>query len=86
MILAWIFLVIDVLTAVVLIFVLLLGKQDPAGHAMLLLPVLIMVAAAAGGWVLLRHQFVGWALVVTGVPAIVALYMLYLSFPRNNTG
>jgi hypothetical protein len=82
-ILAWLFLIIDMLTILLLIIVSLRGNQDPAGKAMLVLPLLVMAGVAVGAWMLLRHQYVSWAVVVAGIPAVVTLYLLYLSLPRK---
>jgi hypothetical protein len=81
--LAWIFLVIDAATTLLLILLSLRGNQDPAGKSMLLLPVIVMIGATVGAWSLLHHDHPGWAVVVAGVPAVIALYMVYLSFLRK---
>jgi hypothetical protein len=82
--LAWIFIVIDALTILLLIIFVLRGNQDAAGRSMLLLPVVCMIGATAGAYKLLVHDYPGWAVVVAGIPAVVALYIAYLSLPRNN--
>lgn len=67
----WICIGIDCLGAIALLIMTQSSGQDAAGQGMLLLPILLLFIAAAIAWYLLKSNHTQWALVVSGVPALI---------------
>ena len=77
--LTWICIGIDAIIALFFIVMLFNPKQDAAGKGMLFLPVIVLLACAAGSWWLMQRHYAVSALLLSAVPAVVAVYVLYLS-------
>lgn len=75
----WICIGIDTVIALFLIIMLFNPSQDAAGKGMLFLPVIVLLACAAGSWWLMQRQYLVGALLLSAVPAVIAAYVLYLS-------
>jgi hypothetical protein len=72
--------IIDALAALFLFFSLFSSEQDSAGKGMIFLPILALIACAAGAYFLLGAGHAGWALTVSGFPVIIIAYLLFISF------
>jgi hypothetical protein len=72
----WICIVIDVLAAIILLFISFSSGQDAAGRAMIVLPIILLLVLAGIGYFLLKSNHSGWALSVSGIPAIVVILIL----------
>ncbi|MBE7169039.1 MAG: hypothetical protein INR73_00520 [Williamsia sp.] len=82
-ILIWICISIDVVVALFLLGMLANPDQDAAGEAMLLLPVVLLLVCAGGAWLLMSRNHRIAALVTSAVPAIVAVYLLFLTIKKS---
>lgn len=78
-ILIWICLVIDIAAAVFLLITSMSSDQDAAGRGMVMLPILLLLGLAVLSYYLLQKNALGWSLVVSGLPVIVILYLLFIS-------
>ncbi|WP_439557593.1 hypothetical protein [Dyadobacter sp.] len=78
-ILIWICIVADVAAAVFLLSTSMNSDQDAAGAGMVLLPVILLIGLAVLSYFLMQKHYNGWALVTSGLPAIVLLYLLFIS-------
>lgn len=72
--------IIDAIAALFLFFSLFSSEQDSAGKGMIFLPILALIACAAGAYFLFAAGYPGWALTVGGFPVIIIAYMLFISF------
>lgn len=71
---------IDAAAALFLFFSLFSSGQDSAGKGMVFLPILVLIACAAGAYFLLSAGHPGWALTVSGFPVIIIVYLAFISF------
>lgn len=71
---------VDAATALFLFFSLFTSGQDSAGKGMIFLPILLLIACAAGAYFLLGAGHPGWALTVSGLPVIIIAYLAFISF------
>jgi hypothetical protein len=71
---------IDAASALFLFFLLFSSGQDSAGKGMIFLPILALIACAAGAYFLLGAGYPGWALTVSGFPVIIIAYLAFISF------
>lgn len=71
---------IDAAAALFLFFSLFSSGQDSAGKGMIFLPILALVACVAGAYFLLGAGHSGWALAVSGLPALIIAYLAFISF------
>ncbi len=71
---------IDAAAALFLFFSLFSSGQDSAGKGMIFLPILLLIACAAGAYFLLGAGHPGWALTVSGFPVIIIAYLAFISF------
>ncbi|WP_342083729.1 hypothetical protein [Dyadobacter sp. OTU695] len=71
---------VDAATALFLFFSLFSSGQDSAGKGMIFLPILLLIACAAGAYFLLGAGHPGWALTVSGLPVIIIAYLAFISF------
>ena len=78
-ILIWICLLVDIAAAVFLLIASMSSDQDAAGKEMVMLPILLLIGLAALSYYLLQKNALGWSLVVSGLPVIVILYLLFIS-------
>jgi hypothetical protein len=78
----WIFAGIDVIAALFLLAMLLNPNQDAAGKGMIFLPVILLLLFAGAAVLLMNRKYHIAALVVSAVPAIIAVYMLYLTLKK----
>jgi hypothetical protein len=72
----WICIMINALAAILLFFTTLSSGQDAAGNAMIVLPIILLLALAGLGYFLLRSNHFGWALAVSGIPAVIVVIIL----------
>ena len=78
-ILIWICLLVDIGAAVFLLVASMSSDQDAAGKGMVMLPILLLIGLAALSYYLVQKNALGWSLVVSGLPVIVILYLLFIS-------
>lgn len=78
-VLTWICIGINVLLALLLIVMMFNPGQDAAGKGMLGLPILALLACAVLSWVLMNRGYPVAAMLVSGLPALIALYVLWLT-------
>ncbi|WP_031529157.1 hypothetical protein [Dyadobacter crusticola] len=78
-ILIWICIVADVVAAVFLLITSVTSNQDAAGAGMVLLPAILLIGLAVLSYFLMQKHHNGWALVASGLPAIILLYLLFIS-------
>ncbi|MGN7888227.1 hypothetical protein [Dyadobacter sp. 22481] len=71
---------IDAAAALFLFFSLFSSGQDSAGKGMVFLPILVLIACAAGAYFLLGAGHSGWALTISGFPVIIIAYLAFISF------
>jgi len=79
-ILIWACLVIDVATALFFLGVILDPTRDAAGKGMIMLPAVLLLFIVAAGYMLLQKNHLGWAAFLTGLPVIILLYYLLISY------
>lgn len=82
-ILTWVCIVVDLVIAVFLLAILFNANQDAAGKGMIMLPIILLLVFAGGAWFLLCHDYHVAALLVSGIPALIAAYFLYLEFKNK---
>ena len=75
--LTWICICIDVVAALILMAMLANPNQDAAGKGMIALPILLLLVCAAGAWLLMSRNYRTAAMVISAVPAVVTLYVLF---------
>ncbi|KQS30794.1 hypothetical protein [Dyadobacter sp. Leaf189] len=78
-ILIWICIVADVAAAVFLLVTSMTSNQDAAGAGMVLLPAILLIGLALLSYFLMQKQHNGWAFVTSGFPALILLYLLFIS-------
>lgn len=71
---------VDAAAALFLFFTLFSSGQDSAGKGMVFVPILALIACAAGAYFLLAAGYPGWALVISGLPVIIIAYLAFISF------
>ena len=71
---------VDAATALFLFFSLFSSGQDSAGKGMIFLPILALVACAAGAYFLLGAGPPGWALTLSGFPGVILANLAFNSF------
>jgi hypothetical protein len=78
-ILIWICIVADVAAAIFLLITSMTSNQDAGGVGMVLLPAILLIGLAVLSYYLLqKHHTIG-ALAASGLPAIVLVYLLFIS-------
>ena len=77
--LTWICIGIDLLVALFLVTLLFNPGQDAAGKGMLGLPIVALLACAGLSWLLMNRDYPVAALLLSGIPAIIAAYGLYMT-------
>ena len=75
----WIFAGIDVIAALFLLAMLLNPNQDAAGKGMIFLPVILLLIFAGAALLLVHRKYHIAALIISAVPAILSLYILFLT-------
>ena len=78
----WIFAGIDVIVAVFLLAMLVNPNQDAAGKGMIFLPVILLLMFAGAAVLLMNRKYQIAALIISAVPAIISLYVLWLTLKK----
>ena len=78
----WIFAGIDVIAALFLLVMLVNPNQDAAGKGMIFLPVILLLLFAGAALLLVHRKYHIAALVVSAVPAIISVYVLFLTLKK----
>ena len=81
-IITWIFIGINVLVALFLLTMLFDPGQDAAGKGMLGLPVIVLLGMAVLAWWLMQRHYPVAALIVSGIPALIAQYVAFLTLKK----
>ena len=74
---------IDVIAALFLAAMLVNPNQDAAGKGMLGLPIILLLVCAGCAWLLMTRNYRVAALVVSAVPAIITIYILFLTLRKS---
>lgn len=78
--LIWVCILADVTAAIFLLIASMSSGQDAAGRGMVYLPVLLLLGLAALSYVLLQRHYMVWSMLASGLPVLVLLYLLFISF------
>jgi len=78
----WIFAGIDVISALFLLVMLVNPNQDAAGKGMIFLPVILLLMFAGAAVLLMNRKYQIAALIISAVPAIISLYVLFLTLKK----
>ena len=81
--LIWICIIVDVLASIALVVASMTSGQDAGGKAMLVLPIILLLLMAVGGYLLQRSNYNGWALTVSGVPAVIVVVILLFTLSQG---
>ena len=79
----WICMFINAAAALFLLVMLFNPGQDAAGKGMLFLPIIVLFGTAAASWWLKSRGYSIAALLVSGIPAVIALYLLWLELEKQ---
>ena len=81
-VLTWIFAGIDVIAALFLLAMLVNPNQDAAGRGMIALPIILLLMFAGAALLLMNRKYHIAALIITAVPAIISVYVLFLTLKK----
>lgn len=81
--LIWICIIVDVLASVALVLASMTSGQDAAGKAMLILPIILLLLMAIGAYLLKNANHNGWALTISGIPAVIVVVILLFTFSQG---
>lgn len=81
--LIWICIIVDALAGIFLLFTSFSSGQDAAGRSMIVLPVILLIGLAVSAYFLLKSNHPGWALAVSGIPAIIVILILLFTVTQG---
>ena len=73
----------DMVICLFLGYLLISPDQDAAGKGMIGLPLLLLLICVAAAWFLLTRNYKISALIVSGIPALIAGYVLFLTVKKS---
>jgi hypothetical protein len=74
---------VDIAICLFLGYLLISPNQDAAGKGMIGLPLILLLGCVAASWFLLTRNYKVSALIISGVPALIGGYVLYLTLKKS---